>query len=339
MEGVLITMQQAIELDDGMMAYPTCSIGVAWGLPGDPPNSVLARADAAMYRAKERGRNRVEFYDEIQAVAATAQLRLMGELHHALDHQEFVLLYQPVVDLSSGETLGFEALIRWRHPTRGLLLPGDFIDAAEESGLIVPIGTWVIEEALGQLASLDRALPGNQLTMSVNVAARQVSEDLVGVLEDALRRTGADPSRLWLEITESTLMTDTRLATSVLSEIRRTGVRITVDDFGTGYSSMTYLQRFPVAGIKVDRSFVDGLGRHDHAHAICQAVVSLGHALDLHVVAEGVETRVQREALGAMGCQLAQGYLFGRPQTAESVIEAVCNADARRQAAAAVEAP
>jgi diguanylate cyclase (GGDEF)-like protein/PAS domain S-box-containing protein len=328
MEGVLITMQQPIELDDGMMAYPTCSIGVSWGLPGDPPNAVLARADAAMYRAKERGRNRVEFYDEVQAVAATAQLRLMGELHHALDHQEFVLLYQPIVDLLGGETLGFEALIRWRHPERGLLLPGDFIEAAEESGLIVPMGSWVIEEALRQLASLDRALPGNELTMSVNVAARQVSEDLVGVLEDALALTGADPSRLWLEITESTLMTDTRLATSVLSEIRRTGVRIAVDDFGTGYSSMTYLQRFPVAGIKVDRSFVDGLGRHDHAQAICQAVVSLGHALDLHVVAEGVETLVQREALAAMGCRLAQGYLFGRPEAAESAVQRLCASNA-----------
>jgi diguanylate cyclase (GGDEF)-like protein/PAS domain S-box-containing protein len=321
MQGVLVTMQQPIELDDGMMAYPTCSIGVSLGAPGDAPNSVLARADAAMYRAKERGRNRVEFYDEIQAVAATAQLRLMGELHHALDHQEFVLLYQPVVDLSTGDTLGFEALIRWRHPERGLVLPGDFIEAAEESGLIVPMGTWVIEEALAQLASFDRALPGNDLTMSVNVAARQVSEDLIGVVEDALARTGGDPSRLWLEITESTLMTDTRLATSVLSDIRRTGVRITVDDFGTGYSSMTYLQRFPVAGIKVDRSFVDGLGRHAHAQAICQAVVSLGHALDLHVVAEGVETLVQRDALGEMGCRLAQGYLFGRPEAADAVIQ------------------
>jgi EAL domain-containing protein (putative c-di-GMP-specific phosphodiesterase class I) len=274
-----------------------------------------------MYRAKERGRNRVEFYDEIQAVAATAQLRLMGELHHALDHQEFVLLYQPVVDLATGDTLGFEALIRWRHPERGLVLPGDFIEAAEESGLIVPMGSWVIEEALAQLAEFDRALPGNELTMSVNVAARQVSEDLIGVVEDALTRTGGDPSRLWLEITESTLMTDTRLATSVLSDIRRTGVRITVDDFGTGYSSMTYLQRFPVAGIKVDRSFVDGLGRHAHAQAICQAVVSLGHALDLHVVAEGVETLVQRNALCEMGCQLAQGYLFGRPESADAVIQ------------------
>ncbi len=328
MDGVLVTMQQAIELGDGVMAYPTCSIGVSWGAPGDPPNAVLARADAAMYRAKERGRNRVEFYDEVHAVAATAQLRLMGELHHALDHQEFVLLYQPVVDLATGETLGFEALIRWRHPERGLVLPGDFIEAAEESGLIVPMGTWVIEEALEQLAAFDRAMPGNDLTMSVNVAARQVSEDLIGVVEGALTRTGADPHRLWLEITESTLMTDTRLATSVLSDIRRTGVRITVDDFGTGYSSMTYLQRFPVAGIKVDRSFVDGLGRHAHAQAICQAVVSLGHALDLHVVAEGVETRVQREALGAMGCQLAQGYLFGRPETAEAVVQKLCSSRA-----------
>jgi diguanylate cyclase (GGDEF)-like protein/PAS domain S-box-containing protein len=323
MDSVLVAMQQPIELDEGVMAYPTCSIGVSLGSPGDAPNSIIARADAAMYRAKERGRNRVEFYEEVHAVAATAQLRMMGELHHALDHGEFVLLYQPVVDLLTGVPLGFEALIRWRHPERGLVLPGDFIDAAEESGLIVPIGDWVIEEALSQLVEFDRAVPGSDLTMSVNVAARQVSEELIGVVQGALARTGADPERLWLEITESTLMTDTRLAASVLSEIRQTGVRITVDDFGTGYSSMTYLQRFPVAGIKVDRSFVDGLGRHTHAQAICQAVVSLGHALDLHVVAEGVETGVQREALAAMGCRLAQGYLFGRPEPADSIVRSL----------------
>jgi diguanylate cyclase (GGDEF)-like protein/PAS domain S-box-containing protein len=328
MEGVLQAMQQPIDLDHGVLAYPTCSIGVATARPNDPTSAVLARADAAMYRAKERGRNRVEFYQEVAPSKATAQLRLMGELHRAADNDEFMLLYQPIVDLDHGDVLGLEALIRWRHPERGLVLPGDFIEAAEESGMIVTIGSWVIEEALRELVALDGVVPGTGITMSVNVAARQVNEDLVGVIEGAVSSTGADPSRLWLEITESTLMTDTRLATSVLSSIRDMGVRITVDDFGTGYSSLTYLQRFPVSGLKVDRSFVAGLGRHAHAQAICQAVVSLGHALDLHVVAEGVETRVQREELGRLGCRLAQGYLFGRPEPVATIAELLRSTEA-----------
>ncbi len=319
METVLLAIQRPIQLDGGMVSYPTGSIGVAWSQAGGSAEEALAHADAAMYRAKERGRNRVELYDETRVAPAATELQMVSELHRAIQERELRLHYQPVVDVDTLETLGFEALIRWQHPDRGLLPPGDFIQLAEESGLIVPIGTWVLGEALRQHAEWAARWPDRTLTMSVNVAARQVTPDLVALVEDALATTGATASGVWLEITESTLMTDTRMAQQVLGQLRDLGVHITVDDFGTGYSSLTYLQRFPVEGLKVDRSFVLGIGHGGQADAICQAVVSLGTALDLHVVAEGVEDELQLEALRGIGCPFAQGFLFGRPQSVDSI--------------------
>ena len=319
MESVLLAIQRPIDLDGGMISYPTGSIGVAWSAPGGSAEEALAHADAAMYRAKERGRNRVELYDETGVTPAASELQVVSELHRAIQDGQLRLHYQPVVDVETLEILGFEALIRWEHPDRGLLPPGEFIDLAEESGLIVPIGTWVLRTALAQHAEWAARWPERTLTMSVNVAARQVSPDLVALVEDALATTGADAGGVWLEITESTLMTDTRTAQQVLSSLRELGVHITVDDFGTGYSSLTYLQRFPVGGLKVDRSFVSGIGHGGQADAICQAVVSLGAALDLHVVAEGVENELQLDALRVLGCPFAQGFLFGRPQSVDAI--------------------
>lgn len=312
-------ISQRLVLGDGTVIYPTASVGVAWSSVGAPPEELLSRADAAMYRAKERGRNRVEFFDNGMSETATSQLRLFGELHRALERGEFRVHYQPIIEVASGRTTGYEALVRWEHPERGLLAPGEFVEAAEEAGLIAEIGELVLVEALGQLARWRERWPERDLTMSVNVAARQVNETLPAVLDAALAATGVPPDAVWLELTESALMADARAAASVLETVRNMGIHVSVDDFGTGYSSMTYLQRFPVEGIKVDRSFVAGLGGDPHDEAICQAVISLGTALGMRVVAEGVETRLQLNRLAEMGCCGAQGYLFGKPQPAEQI--------------------
>jgi diguanylate cyclase (GGDEF)-like protein/PAS domain S-box-containing protein len=312
-------ISQCLVLGDGTVIYPTASVGVAWSSVGAPPEELLSRADAAMYRAKERGRNRVEFFDNGMSETATSQLRLVGEMHRALERGELRVYYQPIVEVASGVITGYEALVRWEHPERGLLAPGDFVDVAEEAGLIGEIGEWVLLEALGQLARWRERSPKRDLTMSINLAARQVNETLPAVLDAALAATGVPPDAVWLELTESALMADARAAASVLDTVRSMGIHVSVDDFGTGYSSMTYLQRFPVEGIKVDRSFVAGLGGEPQDEAICQAVISLGTALGLRVVAEGVETRLQLDRLIEMGCSGAQGYLFGTPQPAEQI--------------------
>ncbi|MCC6225340.1 MAG: EAL domain-containing protein [Microthrixaceae bacterium] len=315
-ERVRLHLGEPLVLAKDVVVYPTASIGVGLGTCGDDADELLARADAAMYRAKERGRNAVEVYDHAQATTAHAELRIVGEMHQALDREEFRVMYQPIIDVETGVTTGHEALVRWQHPQRGLLPPGEFVEAAEASGLIVPIGEWVMREALSQLATWHRAGPQRDLTMAVNVAARQVTESLPETVARVLVETGVDPDAVWLELTESALMHDIRSAERVLQRLRALGVHISVDDFGTGYSSLTYLQRLPIEGIKLDRSFVAGLGLRERDRAICSAVTSLGNALGLRTVGEGVETRTQLAELTAMGCELAQGYLFGRPAPA-----------------------
>jgi len=319
LEQVLDTVRRPVDLGGGLTNYPTVSIGYTAVPPGGADaEQVLGEADAAMYRAKERGRNRIEQYDVAGGGGAARELQIVGELHRALAEQQFRAHYQPIVDLSSGMTTGWEALIRWQHPERGLLPPAAFIDAAEETGLIVPIGEWILREAIGQIASWNRRF-GWTRTMSVNLAARQITDDFAELLDDVLVSTGMDPDLIWLEITETALMVDVHTAETVLHRITGMGVHLTVDDFGTGYSSLTYLQRFPVEGLKIDKSFTDGLHRDPQADAICEGVVSLGRALGLKTVAEGIEDRIQLERLRAMGCPLGQGYLFGRPVPADEV--------------------
>ncbi len=320
LDEVRAALAQPVPVGDGVLHHPTASIGVCW-LPAGEGDSetALARADAAMYRAKAKGRNQIDFYDAASD-DAEAHLRVVSDLHRALERQELRAHYQPIVDLASGRTVGFEALVRWQHPRHGLLAPAAFIDAAEESGLIVEVGGWMLAEAVGQLRTWRSRFPHESLTISVNVAARQLTEPFVDQVRGVLERTGVDPRSVWLEITETALMVDVRQAESVLAGLHRLGVHLTVDDFGTGYSSLTYLSRFPVDGLKIDRSFTEGAGIDAQADAICEGVTSLANALGLRTVAEGIELPEQWARLRSFGCRCGQGYLFGRPVPAEQAV-------------------
>jgi diguanylate cyclase (GGDEF)-like protein/PAS domain S-box-containing protein len=303
--------------------FVTASLGVATSADGQAtPEELLRDADAAMYRAKELGRARVELFDERSHSRAMSSLETGSDLHRALERREFELHYQPIVELRTGRVTGFEALLRWRHASRGMVLPGDFIPLAEETGLVVPIGRWVLEEACRQTVEWQAKRPAGAqpLSISVNVAPRQLAErgfpdDLASILEAA----GISPSVVVLELTESALIDDVETVSRILDKVAELGVHIAVDDFGTGYSALTHLKRFPVRSLKVDRSFVNGLGRNADDASIVNATVSLAHSLGLSAVAEGLETEEQLAALRVMGCDYAQGYLFGRPKPAISI--------------------
>jgi diguanylate cyclase (GGDEF)-like protein/PAS domain S-box-containing protein len=276
-------------------------------------------ADAAMYRAKERGRDRVETFTPETRTASLQALVGKNELRRAIDAGEIVPYFQPIVELANGRLSGYEAVARWLHPEKGLLTPNQFLPAAEEHGLMGLLGAQVLRSALAQLAHWQTtgALFG-PLSMSVNVSARQlVDSTFVDVVAGALAESGVSADALWLELTESALMTDVRSATSALRALRGLGLHLAVDDFGTGYSSLTYLKRFPVEAIKVDRAFVAGLGLDGDDSAIVEAVIRLGGSLGLRVIAEGVETPLQLARLRELECGWAQGYLFGRPRPAE----------------------
>jgi diguanylate cyclase (GGDEF)-like protein/PAS domain S-box-containing protein len=315
----------AVPLPDGD-TYVSVSIGIAIaerdGVSGE---SIVQDADAAMYRAKERGRNRVERFDVTARASVVRRLRTGNDLHRALQRSEFRVEYQPVVSLKAGRLVGFEALARWEHPDRGMINPSDFIDLAEETGLIVPIGSTIMRQAFERVASWRRrpSLEGAAtLQVSVNLSARQLgTSGLVNAVAAAIRDTGIEPDCVWLEITESALMTDAKTALVALRALRGIGVHLTVDDFGTGYSSLTYLQRFPVEGLKIDRSFVDGLGVEPNDTTIVDTLIRLGHSLGLSVVAEGLETPLQLQYLRRLGCDNAQGFLFGKPMPADVLDE------------------
>ena len=303
---------------DGGEVFLSVSIGVALSASSESPEELLRDADAAMYRAKERGRARVEVFDETMRIESAVRLETQSALHRALERAEFLVLYQPVVDLRTGTMAGAEALVRWSHPEHGLLDPTRFIPVAEESGLIVPIGRWVLEEAVRQHARWGKDRP--DFVLGVNLSARQLRQpDLVDVVRDTVTRHGLDPRRLSLELTESVLMEDVEPHRLALAALRAFGVEVAIDDFGTGYSSLTYLRRYPVDVVKIDQSFVAGLGRDQSASAIVESVVDLAHALGMRVVAEGVETDEQLERLRRLGCDLAQGFLFAPPLPAEAL--------------------
>jgi EAL domain-containing protein (putative c-di-GMP-specific phosphodiesterase class I) len=244
---------------------------------------------------------------------AVERSSLRTDLEWALQREELAVHYQPLVDVTTGVVRGFEALLRWEHPKRGLLAPGEFIELAEESGLIVSIGSWVLRRACAQ-AEVWRRAAGRGLTMAVNVSARQLQDPgLVGEIATALQESALDPGALVLEITESATVEDTEGVITRLGELKALGVGLAIDDFGTGYSSLSYLRRFPVDQLKIDRSFVAGVATNAEDRAITASVINLGHALGIQVVAEGVETKEQLENLSAMGCDLAQGYNWLRP--------------------------
>jgi EAL domain-containing protein (putative c-di-GMP-specific phosphodiesterase class I) len=281
-------------------------------------------ADAAMYLAKERGRARYEVYDERMRSTLVERLDIEMALRRAMTRHELRVVYQPTISLTTGEIVGVEALLRWEHPERGMLVPVDFIDVAEETGLIVPIGTWVVEQACRQAQRWLAARPdGEPFFVSVNLSSRQLDTALlIDNVADVLERTGLPSGTLGLEITESVIMRDPESSTTSLRALKDLGVRLAVDDFGTGYSSLAYLRRFPVDLLKVDRAFVDGLGADSgdaEDRAIVAAVVSLAHTLGMKAIAEGVETADQLAELRAMGCDMAQGFFVAKPLTAPDI--------------------
>ena len=310
---IVDVFREPFQLEDGEVFLAT-SLGIAIARGADDRAEDLIRdADAAMYRAKERGKGRYEIFDEAMRADAMARLETESALRRALERAELRLHYQPEIDLGTGEISGFEALLRWEHPVRGLLGPSAFMPLAEETGLIVGIGEWVLREACAEA----RRWP-EPLTLSVNLSARQLAQqDLVAMVRRALAETGMDPARLCLEITESAVMESGTATTAQLRALKSLGVCLAIDDFGTGFSSLAHLRRFPVDVLKIDGTFVAGLGREPQDASIVAAVISLAHALDLETVAEGVETDEQLEILKELGCDLAQGYLFARPAPPE----------------------
>ena len=309
---------------DGDEVFLSASVGIALPTSSDDTAETLLRnADSAMYRAKERGRARHELFDDGMRAGAVARLQVEKDLHRALERDELRVVYQPEVELATGQVVAVEALLRWEHPERGVVGPAEFIEVSEETGLIVPIGEWVIEEACRQGAEWQRLYPDRPpLSVWVNLSARQLaSPDLVPTVERALSRAGVGPGSLCLEITESVVMSDAPSSITLLRALKDLGVSLGIDDFGTGYSSLGYLKRFPVDVLKVDRGFVDGLGVDSEDSAIVAAVVSMAHALGMTAVAEGVETAGQVAELRALGCDLAQGYYFARPQPPSAITD------------------
>ncbi|ANT53985.1 EAL domain-containing protein [Mesorhizobium amorphae] len=298
----------------------TASIGIAnYPKDGTSPDTLLANADAAMYRAKEFGRDNFQFYAPEFNTRAHEKFVLQEELRNALAHSEFILLYQPQVDLRSGDVFAVEALLRWKHPTRGIVAPNTFIPTAEETGLIVPIGDWVLHEACRQnKAWQDAGLP--PLTVCVNVSARQFREpNLIGRVVNALKDSGLEARYLELEVTESLIMQDVELAVATMNALQNLGVQISIDDFGTGYSSLSALKTFPVARLKIDKSFIKDLAVDENDQAVASAVISLGQNLHLRVIAEGVETDDQVAFLRKNNCDEMQGYHFSKPVSAQGI--------------------
>ena len=300
------------------------SIGIALSPSGaEDPVELLQAADVAMYAAKGGGKGRYELYRPALQAAMTDRLERTADLQRAVDAREFVVHYQPIVNLEDGETIGVEALVRWSHRERGLLLPKDFIPLAEETGLIIPIGRWVLQEACQQARhwQLSHDLTG-RLRISVNISARHFQHD--GLVEDvskALRLGDLDPGSLVLEITESVLVNDTEAVIARMLELKELGVAFAIDDFGTGYSSLSYLKRFPIDILKVDKSFVDDVGDSAESGALAEAIVQLGNTLHLQTVAEGIERVHQVNGLRTLGCQFGQGFYFAKPLRVDQIDE------------------
>jgi diguanylate cyclase (GGDEF)-like protein len=306
---------------DKNSAFATASIGIALSSSGyDRPDDILRDADIAMYRAKENGKARYELFDHGMHARAVSRLQLESDLRQAIEQKEFCVYYQPIISLQTGRLAGFEALVRWNHPRRGLVAPADFIPVAEETGLIVPIGQWVLNEACAQVRQWQIDSPSHRsLSLSVNLSARQVAQpDLLQRIKDALETSKLNPHCLKLEITESVVMENAEAAAQMFKQLRSLGVQLSIDDFGTGYSSLSYLHRFPLNYLKIDRSFVMRLTT-DNDNAIVRTISTLARNLGMEVIAEGIETEEQFQQLKMLGCEYGQGYLFSRPVSNDGV--------------------
>jgi diguanylate cyclase (GGDEF)-like protein len=306
----------------GQETHISASIGIAvYDNPDQRGQDLLRNADAAMYHAKAVGRNHYCFFESAMNEDAQRELQLINDLRSARQNNELVLYYQPTIDATTGQVVGAEALLRWKHPTRGMILPNLFIPAAEKTGLIVPIGEWVLNEACRQMSEWHAAgFP--DWTIAVNLSAVQFNHPRLNyMVRDTLERHGLDPPQLTLEITESTAMRDANASLAILDLLHEMGVRISIDDFGTGYSSLLYLKRLPANELKIDRGFVCDLARDTEDAAIISSIVALGQTLGLKIVAEGVETPEQEEFLQRLGCNALQGYLFGKPMPADQFVK------------------
>lgn len=297
----------------GEEVFVSASLGIALGLSTDTPEALLRDADAAMYQAKLDGRARAQLFDDAIRWRVEERRETERALRLALEENQFELAYQPIVALEAGWVVGAEALVRWRHPERGIVMPADFIGVAEETSLILPLGEWVLDEACRQLRQWRIDVPHVPLFMSVNVSGRQLRSSVLDAVSRITKLHSVDPKTLVLEITEGVLMENLTRCKAALEELKSVGVRLAIDDFGVGYSSLSYLKHLPIEIIKIDQSFISGLGVDANDSAIVSAIIGMARALKVGVVAEGVETPDQLYALRHLGCPYAQGFRFARP--------------------------
>lgn len=338
-ERILRSVESPFKLS-GYDVFTSTSIGIALSTIGyHNTEEILRDADTAMYRAKEQGKGRFEVFDKVMHARAISRLQLESDLRHALERKEFEVYYQPIMNLEDETISGFEALIRWQHPTRGLVSPMEFIPVAEDTELIIPIGQWVLFEACRQVRAWQTLFPSEKpLTISVNLSGKQFKQpDLVGQVKQILYQTGLDAHHLRLEITESMVMEDAEGATAMLRQLRSLNVQLSIDDFGTGYSSLSYLHRFPVNILKVDKSFVGRMSVDEESLGIVETIITLASKLKMKVVAEGIETAEQSAKLKALQCHFGQGYLFSKPVPAGAA-EALVSLERERRTQPAINA-
>jgi predicted signal transduction protein with EAL and GGDEF domain len=306
----------------GQQIFSSASIGIALGDKRyQQVEDMLRDADIAMYRAKSKGKAQHALFDADMHHFVRSRLSLETDLRQALERQEFRLVYQPVLALGNGDIVGFEALLRWQHPSRGRLTPIDFIEVAEETGLIIPLGFWVFEEAARQLKTWHDQFPEKgHLKMNINLSSKQLAQlDLASQLQDSLKNLDLSPVSINLEVTESMMLDNASAAVKLLEQLRELGICIQLDDFGMGYSSLSRLHNLPLDTLKIDRSFISSLGHKGGSAGIIEAIITLGHTLGLSIVAEGIETTDQLRQLEQLKCNFGQGYLFSAPREPEEI--------------------